>query len=279
MNTLRDHQYKKRFGQNFLNDRSVCRRIVDEIPRERINTVMEIGPGLGILTGELLDSGYEVIALEIDQDLCDHLSDLFSQRLGSDLQLHNMDGMRYLNEIKSNSIPFIVSNLPFNISSELIGFLLDRIDLASGSKALDGGIIMFQKEFAKRLVAPPGNKSYGRLSVMFQTKMDYRTLFEVSRYNFKPVPKVDAMVIGFEQKRDPITIPSNDLLFRKLVNVAFMNRRKKLKNSILPPPLNLDVNPTSLVNLLDSNGLSGRRPDSLAPEEFVELSNSLNALQ
>lgn len=266
---------RKSLGQHFLRDRDICRRIVNNIPIQKGAMVTEIGPGMGALTEELLHQGYKVKALELDPDLVSHLEIRFKDQIGSFLQIENIDAIKALKQGGFPSDQFIISNLPYNISSSLLGFLLDSVDLSHGTSGFKGAMIMFQKEFGNRLVAVPGGKDYGKISVMFHLKMDYKVLFQVPKDRFYPQPKVDGIVILFSPKVHPEVIPKDNKFLRTLVTTAFINRRKKLKNSILPGSLDLDLDVDVIRSILKEMNIIDERPERLSPSDFVELSNKV----
>ncbi|MBN1389171.1 MAG: ribosomal RNA small subunit methyltransferase A [Candidatus Thermoplasmatota archaeon] len=265
----------RKHGQNFLTDTSVCRRIVQNINARKGTTILEIGPGLGILTGELLKAGYSVKALEIDEELVGHLVEKFREGTGHGLEVVNTDAVKFMVQKGLKEEPYLVSNLPYNLSSSLMGLLLDSTDLLLSKKGFTEAIIMFQKEFGERLVARPGSKTYGKISVMFDIKMEHEVLFKVPKDKFYPQPKVDGIVVRFRPREDPECIPLDDTVLKNLVTVAFMNRRKMLKNSIQPSSLSLDLKESAILEVLDSFSLSERRPETVTPCEMVELSNRL----
>ncbi|MGA1819537.1 MAG: 16S rRNA (adenine(1518)-N(6)/adenine(1519)-N(6))-dimethyltransferase RsmA [Thermoplasmatota archaeon] len=263
----------KRHGQNFLKDVSVCKQIVKNIRIENGSRVVEIGPGLGILTNELLQAGFRVKAVEIDADLVDYLQNRFENVEKDRIEIVNQDAVRLIREGGLGDNPYIVSNLPYNISSSLMGELLDSIDLSKGTRGFSEAIIMFQREFGERLVAGPGSKTYGKISAMFSLKMEHEVLFKVSRTKFFPQPKVDGIVLRFRPNREPSCIPSDDSVLRKVLTVAFINRRKMLRNSLNPHSIDVDISDDEMLGILESRGISDRRPETLGPCDFVELSN------
>ena len=265
----------KKHGQNFLNDPSICKRIAEEVNLDPGSEVLEIGPGLGILTVALLKAGYRVKALEIDPNLVELLRSKYFSEYGELLEIIEVDALRYLSEKDSTTIDCIVSNLPYNISSSFMGHLLDSVKISGGKERFSQAIIMFQKEFGERLVARFENKKYGKISVMFQLKMDYDVLFKVPRKKFYPQPKVDGIVIKFRPKKAMTYTVRDENVLRNLVTVSFMNRRKMLKNSLNPRSLDLDISDGKIMEVLAIMDLSWKRPETVEPVGFVELSNRL----
>ena len=266
---------KKKFGQNFLKDISICRMMVQNISASKGSQIVEIGPGLGILTGEILKRGYKVKALEIDGDLVGFLREKFREEKDDVLELLQVDAVKLITMGGLEGEPYMVSNLPYNISSSLMGELLDSTDLLLSKKCFTEAVFMFQKEFGERLVSGPGRKTYGKISVMFNVKMEHEVLFTVPKEKFHPQPKVDGMVIRFRPKKDPQCIPMDDALLGRLLTVIFMNRRKMIRNSVQPSSLGLDIDEGSVLETIDLMGISERRPETIEPCEFVELSNRL----
>jgi 16S rRNA (adenine1518-N6/adenine1519-N6)-dimethyltransferase len=263
---------KKRYGQHFLNDRSICRKIVSSIPDNVGKNIIEIGPGSGVLTNELLSNGYNVIAIEIDRDLIGPLEKRFKDQIGKSLLLINEDCINFIKRYKEK-LPYIISNLPYNISTDLIVTLLDRIQLDSENDMISGGTIMFQKEFGERITAEHGNKKYGRISIYFQMKMEFNRLFDVPRDVFYPIPKVDSIVINFKQKQENVVHPINEELFKRIVDISFMNRRKMLKNTLSPGSLGIEMTDMEFQNLLKEHQWYDCRPEDFSPKDFADMAD------
>jgi len=252
---------KKRFGQNFLNNDSYLNRIVAALAIFKHDHLIEIGPGLGALTKKLLPHCQRLDAIEIDRDLVQHLQSLKEQN--QNLYIHQADVLQFDFGLIKQQCPLrIVGNLPYNISTPLLFYLLrfyhDIQDLH----------FMLQREVAERIVALPGSKTYGRLSVMLQYHYQPQILFHVPAHAFTPQPKVTSSFI----KLLPFTREKhaqNPELFAKLVNLVFTQRRKMLKNSLATM-----IPPERLRNLNISLTI---RPEELAVEEFVELSNIMSS--
>lgn len=263
---------KKKFGQHFLNDKSICRQMVNSIPDNVGKNIIEIGPGSGLLTSELLSNGYDVIAVEIDRDFISPLETKFKHKIGESLFLYNEDIIHFIKRY-NGKLPFIISNLPYNISTDLIGTLLDRIELDSEKEMLTGGTIMFQKEFGERITAIHGNKKYGRISIYFQMKMEFNRLFDVPREVFYPIPKVDSIVINFNQKLENKIDPINEKIFRRIVDISFMNRRKMLKNTLSPEALGIKMTDMEFQKLLKEHKWHDRRPEDFSPKDFADMAD------
>jgi 16S rRNA (adenine1518-N6/adenine1519-N6)-dimethyltransferase len=210
------HISKKRFGQHFLIDRSILRRIVQFSNVTPADTVVEIGPGAGALTTELATVARRLIAIEIDRDLITPLR----ASAQSNVEIVEGDAL----EVKWPAGEFqIVGNLPYNVATPLIKRFIEHRDHISAVT------VMVQKEVAERLSAKPSTRDYGPLSVLVQYYATVKYGFTVPPGAFKPRPKVDSAVIRFEWKRD---IPAAKG-FTDFVQHAFASRRKKLVNNLL----------------------------------------------
>jgi 16S rRNA (adenine1518-N6/adenine1519-N6)-dimethyltransferase len=265
----------KTYGQNFLIDNTIADRIVNEIPKKELKNILEVGPGLGVLTLKLLEMGANIKAVEKDPILSKQLEKSFSREIPEKLRIWQNDILDLFKEMLLDN-PFIVSNLPFNISSKFTGKLLDVVEFKKCRKySFSGAIIMFQHEFARRLISDHGSKEYGRITVMFRSKMNFKEILDVPRNAFYPIPKVDGKVIYFEPKKEFNHIPRNEEMFSKLVNVVFLNRRKKMKNSVNPRSIGIELDMDDIKWLLEDMDIANRRPEELPPETFIELSNQL----
>ncbi len=218
------YQTKKRFGQHFLHDRTVIDRIITTAQLGPQQRVVEIGPGLGVLTDELLPRAAQVEVMEIDRDLIARLETRKDPRL----VVHSGDVLKLPWRDFLNQPPYVlVANLPYNISSQVVFRLIEHRDLFQQM------VLMFQREVGERLVAAPGGKDYGILSVLCQLWFDVQKITLVKPGAFSPPPKVDSIVLNFQPlptSRVPLT---DEVLFKKLVKGAFTQRRKTLRNSLL----------------------------------------------
>lgn len=254
------HRARKRFGQNFLQDEGIIRRIVAAVPPENNDTLLEIGPGQGALTAPLLDSREAVTAVEVDRDLAAHLRLRFSHHPG--FQLINDDILRTnIDTLADGGSLTVVGNLPYNISTPLIFHLLER-----GSR-IRRMVFMLQMEVVDRMCAAPGQEGYGRLSVMVQYYCQVEKLFLVPPTAFRPVPKVWSAVVSLEPHTSlPVTALDPEL-FATVVRDAFNQRRKTLRNS--------------LKHLIDGEtlqhlGIDDKlRPEALSTGDYVSISNAL----
>lgn len=217
------HKARKRFGQNFLHDASVVARLIDAIDPRPGQALIEIGPGQAALTGALIERAGHIRAIEIDRDLAVRLRERFSV---AQLTLIEADALHVdWSELLATPLR-IVGNLPYNISTPLL------FALAPIAEHVIDQHFMLQKEVVDRMVAPPGGKVYGRLSVMLQFRYRLSKLFDVPRGAFTPAPKVTSSVVRM-QPLSAAELPDVDAgLFARTVALAFGQRRKTLRNSL-----------------------------------------------
>jgi len=254
-----NHRPRKRFGQNFLHDRGIIQRIVQAIAPQRGDNLVEIGPGQGAITKELLPLLGRMHAIELDRDLVGPLADRCAV-LG-DLRLHNTDALKFdFSSLAEPGRPLrVVGNLPYNISTPLLFHLLDQ---AAHIRDMH---FMLQKEVVERMAAEPGGKSYGRLSVMLQARSRVTPLFNIGPGAFTPPPKVDSAFVRLQPwDPSPYTIAVWPV-FSLLVARAFSQRRKTLRNS-LRESLSAEA--------IEFAGIDpGSRAERLSVADFVTLAN------
>jgi 16S rRNA (adenine1518-N6/adenine1519-N6)-dimethyltransferase len=251
---------KKSLGQVFLTTDWPVVRMVEKLKALKIERVMEIGPGNGILTRELVKHGFEITAVEKDDRFAEKMTDYAREVTGdSSLTIVNEDVLRYDWEAwitASKSRSAVIGNIPYNISTPIM-----LRGLASFG-SLHAMMFMTQLEFAARVAARHDNKDYGSLSVFAQLRAEISLEFQVPRTAFHPVPKVDSAVVLMTPKREKFT---EELLkqVESLTRLAFMQRRKKLRNSIKSAIEGIEeaLIPIDLE----------RRADNLSPAEFMEL--------
>ncbi len=265
---LRDYggRPKKSLGQVFLIERSVQGKILEMAELSPEDTVVEIGPGTGTLTRELLSRVKRLIALEIDLALASFLRG--SMASPPNFNLLCADALRFDYERASARLgtPLkIVGNLPYVISGPLIITFLEQ------RKAFSLLILMVQKEVAQRLTAPPGTRQYGTLSVLCRAAFDLRLERHVSRNCFYPVPKVDSALIRLVPK-ESVPFPTGaEQIFRQVVRTAFSKRRKTLLNALRSWPYG-DRGRRAVRELLENCGIDPhRRPETLLPEEYARI--------
>ena len=252
---MSNHQVraKKHLGQHFLTDESVAQDIADTLTFNDYNKVLEIGPGMGVLTKYLLKKPIQTHVIEIDTESVEYLK---ANYLNLADRVHEKDFLKYdLTEIFQNEPFAIIGNFPYNISSQIVFKTLemrDQIPEFSG---------MFQKEVAQRICSKEGSKVYGILSVLTQAFYSAEYLFTVPPQVFVPPPKVDSGVLRLTRKAN-YTLNCNEELFFKVVKTAFQQRRKTLRNSL--KTLNLSDN-------LREDVIFGKRPEQLSVMEFIKL--------
>jgi 16S rRNA (adenine1518-N6/adenine1519-N6)-dimethyltransferase len=260
-----NHRPRKRFGQNFLHDPGIIQRIVQAIAPRPGDNLVEIGPGQGAITTELLSLVGRMHAIELDRDLVGPLAQRCAP-LG-ELTIHSTDALKFdFATLADPGHPLrVVGNLPYNISTPLLFHLLDQ---ATEIKDMH---FMLQKEVVERMAAAPGSKSYGRLSVMLQARARVSSLFHIGPGAFNPPPKVDSAFVRLQPWETPPYRIDDWEVFGRVVAQAFSQRRKTLRNS--------------LRQLLDEGtiiaaGLEpGCRPEQLSVDDFATLSNLVAAQQ
>jgi len=263
-NNESQHRARKRFGQNFLVDHGVIREIVRAIHPRPDDQLVEIGPGKGAITALLADSCNHLSVIELDRDLVPWLKVKFEKH--PDFRLFQADALSFdFAQIAPKDTPLrIVGNLPYNISTPLIFHLL------SYSHQVADMHFMLQKEVVKRMAAQPGDSAYGRLGIMVQYYCAVENLFEVPPTAFDPAPKVDSAIVRLTPYKT-LPFPADNIkMFERLVNVAFQQRRKTLRNALK------QMIPTEIIDSLPVD--AGARAETLTLQTFVELSNLLNKL-
>ncbi len=243
---------KKHLGQHFLTDTDTANRIADALVCSNGGTVIEVGPGMGVLTGRLLERfGERLHVVEIDTESVEYLSKKFASlvpRIISD------DFLRTdLSKLSDGSIS-VIGNFPYNISSQILFHILDYREHVT---EITG---MFQKEVAIRLTSGPGNRDYGILSVLMGAFYHSEYLFSVPPHVFDPPPKVNSGVIRFI-RREGIVLPCSPVTFRKIVKMAFNQRRKTLRNALS----------AVWCEEMEASGLGGQRAEQLTVDQFWEL--------
>jgi 16S rRNA (adenine1518-N6/adenine1519-N6)-dimethyltransferase len=260
---------RKSLGQNFLVDVNIQERIALAAELTLDDVVVEIGPGLGALTGHLLERAKQVLALERDIDLATILET--ELKAVPSLKVIQGDALDYRFKAAATEAGrslVVVGNLPYVITSPLIFAMLAA---AQGGQVIDRAVLMVQKEFAQRMVAPPGNKTYGRLSVMVQQAADVEILFHVGAGAFLPPPTVSSTVVRLRPRAQPLAQLGTYFVFERIVREAFSGRRKMLRRSLEPafgaPALHL---------AFEQAGIEGtRRAEELSVADFDRLAQAL----
>lgn len=255
------HRARKRFGQNFLTDDHVVARIVAAIHPQADDHLVEIGPGLGVLTQALLPHVAAMDAIELDRDIIPKLARQCRDR--GQLTIHSADALKFdFATLAADGRKLrIVGNLPYNISTPLMFHLLAKRELIADMH------FMLQKEVVDRLAATPGGKDYGRLSVMMQYHCRVEALFDVPPEAFTPAPKVTSAVVRLLPYHEaPVAVTDADLL-DQVVTQAFSQRRKTLRNTLKP---------LLSAERMEQLGIDpGRRAETLSLAEFATLANAV----
>ena len=266
---------KKQLGQNFLAEPSTARMIIERAGITSEDTVLEIGSGLGALTIPAAARANRVIAVETDRQIADLLKTELLTAGASNVEIVRdsilkVDIARLVADEKHRIV--VIGNLPYNISSQIL------VQLINAQAVIRRAVVMFQKELAERLVALPGNKSYGRITVMLAYCAKIRPMATIKARMFHPRPKVDSEVVEI-RFREKIEQPANDsVLLHQVIKAAFGKRRKTLKNALNQSQLGIDA-PTA-EKALESAGIDPiRRAETLSVAEFVKLSNAIGAFR
>jgi len=266
---------KKQWGQNFLIDPSTAEMIISRAQLSARDVVLEIGAGLGALTIPVARVVKQVLAVERDRQLSQLLkTELLANQI-SNVTILREDILKVDIEELTTQIDrkfMVVGNLPYNISSQVLLMLIHN------RNAISRGVFMFQKELAQRLTAEPGNKAYGRITVMLKYCSDVRTIATVKAAQFFPPPKVDSQVLEIKLKaRGVYSNPEDEKMLFRVIKAAFGNRRKTLKNSLTASGLQLGPQ-EALKALIRADIDPARRAETLAVKEFIALTQSLRAV-
>ncbi|MGO9147604.1 MAG: 16S rRNA (adenine(1518)-N(6)/adenine(1519)-N(6))-dimethyltransferase RsmA [Desulfomonilia bacterium] len=252
---------KRSLGQNFLKNVGIAEKMASLAGIGSQDTVVEVGPGRGMLTRVLLKHASYVIAIEKDDHLYEGLLDAFNNSDGIEL-IHQDILESDLGQIIPDRAK-IVANLPYNIATQLIIRLVDQ------AHRIDSVVVMLQKEVAQRICAHVGDKAYSYLSVVVAAGFDASPGFLVGPNNFFPKPKVDSLVIKLSPKMSPMP-PADTEVFRSVVACAFGQRRKTLKNTLARLP---DMDEDTLDKLAEYTGIHlGSRPQDITPEQYYLFS-------
>lgn len=244
---------KKHLGQHFLRDENIAQKIADSLSLKNYDNVLEIGPGMGVLTKYLLDKKITTHVIEIDKESVAYLKSNFLTLADRVIE---EDFLKYDLNCIFNDQPFaIIGNYPYNISSQIV---FKTIEMRDQVPEFSG---MFQKEVAQRICEKKGSKSYGILSVLVQAFYNAEYLFTVPPHVFNPPPKVDSGVLILKRKVN-YKLACDEKLFFKVVKSAFNQRRKTLRNSL--KVFNLTDN-------LKANSIFDLRPEQISVEDFINL--------
>lgn len=247
---------KKHLGQHFLKNEAIAKDIAEALQPGDYNQVVEIGPGMGVLTQFLLNGDNEVYVVELDTESVSYLKGHFDMRYdhiieGDFLKLNLQD------TFKENIA--VIGNFPYNISSQIVFKVLENRDMIPQMAG------MFQKEVAERIVAGPGSKTYGIISVLTAAYYEREYLFTVDKEEFNPPPKVQSGVIRLVRKEN-YTLPCDEKMFKTVVKTAFNQRRKTLRNALKP---------LGIPEELKESKLLSKRAEQLGLEDFIYLTKTL----
>lgn len=252
---------KKHLGQHFLNDENIAKKISDTLSLKGYNKVLEIGPGMGVLTKYLLEKSIETYVIEIDTESVKYLNTHYPKLQN---RIISKDFLKYdLKEIFIDEPFAIIGNFPYNISSQIVFKILEmrrQVPEFSG---------MFQKEVAERICEKKGSKTYGILSVLVQAFYETEYLFTVSENVFTPPPKVKSGVLKLTRK-DNFRLECDEKLFFSVVKTAFNQRRKTLRNSL--KSLNIPDNKKG-------EKIFDLRPEQLSVEDFIEITKMVKPIE
>ncbi len=248
---------KKSLGQHFLTDLSIAQAIADTLDNYKGMPILEVGPGMGVLTQYLIANGHDLTVVELDSESVEYLNKNFPEL---EKRILEKDFLKLnLGELFPDEF-CVIGNYPYNISSQIFFKVLDykdQIPCCSG---------MIQKEVAERMAAPPGSKTYGILSVLMQAWYEIEYLFTVPEHVFNPPPKVKSAVI--RMTRNQVTqLGCDERLFKNIVKTAFNQRRKTMRNSL-----------RGLVGKdceVLTNPIFDERPERLSVQQFIDLTNLL----
>ncbi|WP_396212790.1 16S rRNA (adenine(1518)-N(6)/adenine(1519)-N(6))-dimethyltransferase RsmA [Flavobacterium sp.] len=250
---------KKHLGQHFLKDESVAKNIADTLNLAGYENVLEIGPGMGVLTKYLLEKPITTYVVEIDTESVDYLNENYPKLKD---KIIAKDFLKYnINEIFEGKQFAIIGNFPYNISTQIV---FRTLEYRSQIPEFSG---MFQKEVAERICSKKGSKVYGILSVLAQAFYDAEYLFTVDENVFNPPPKVKSGVLRLRRKEN-YELPCSEKLLFTVVKTAFQQRRKTMRNSL--KTLNLSDN-------LREDTIFDLRPEQLSVEQFIELTQKIEA--
>ena len=247
---------KKKFGQNFLNDNSIATQIVSFLSAEKTNNIIEVGPGMGILTKEILKiDNLNKKFIELDKECCDYLLNNFSE---IEKDLINVDFLK-LDIKKFNPPVSIIGNFPYNISSQILFKIFENKEIIYEM------IGMFQYEVAERICSNKGTKKYGILSVLIQAFFSVELLMKIKPESFNPPPKVNSAVIRIKKVRDKIDC--DEILFKQIIKSAFNQRRKTLRNSLKS---------FKKIENIKEHSIFDKRAEELDVDDYIFLTNLLS---
>ncbi|MBQ9018796.1 MAG: ribosomal RNA small subunit methyltransferase A [Bacilli bacterium] len=260
-----DVKFKKKFGQNFLKDINIVKRIVDVSGVSNDSLVIEVGPGGAIMTKELAMRAKNVLAYEIDDDLLDELSKKLEGFDNVDILFQDFLLANLEEDVKNynyNSLYF-TSNVPYYITTPIL------LKIISSGLKFNKVVMMVQKEVGDRFTTKPGNREYGSITVLLNYFYNVKKEFYVSKKQFIPEPNVDSVVVSFTEKEDKLELKDFNF-FEKILRDSFQFKRKNIKNNLKNYDLKI------VEDILNKHGFDlNSRAEMLGVEVFVDLANSL----
>lgn len=270
--TKHGFRFTKSLGQNFLKDENVVDRIVDSAHLSKEDVVLEIGPGIGVMTDKMAEQAGKVVAVEIDSKLIPILDETLAHHdnvvvVNSDILKTDLEVLRQA--YFSHRRPKIIANLPYYITTPIIMMFLESgFDFESMT-------VMMQKEVADRIIAPPGGKTYGALSVMVQYHTQVERVLEVPKGAFVPEPGVQSVVLRLSRHEEPIVSVASQGMFSRTVKGAFSTRRKTLLNALSNEFPKEQVREALALAEVDP----GLRAEKLDIKAFADLANAFNTIE
>ena len=250
---------KKHLGQHFLKDEEVAKNIADTLLLNGYKDILEIGPGMGVLTKYLLEKPVTTYVVEIDNESVDYLNEHYPKLHG---KIIAKDFLKYdINEVFEGKQFAIIGNFPYNISTQIV---FKALELRNQIPEFSG---MFQKEVAQRICEKKGTKAYGILSVLVQAFYTAEYLFTVDEHVFIPPPKVKSGVLRLTRKED-YSLPCSEKMFFRVVKTGFQQRRKTLRNSLKSMELSDELRQDKIFDL---------RPEQLSVEDFISITQKIEA--
>lgn len=248
---------KKHLGQHFLKDENIAYKIVEAIDYSSIETLLEVGPGTGVLTKYLIEKeGFDFYALDVDEESVSYLKKKYPEFQSKFL----LQDFLKINLSMYSGVIGVIGNFPYNISSQLFFKILDHRD------KVDEVVCMIQKEVADRIASKEGNKTYGILSVLLQAFYDIEYCFTVPPHVFNPPPKVQSGVIRLKRNKTS-ELGCDEKLFKSIVKAAFGKRRKTLRNALKDLTLHIEDTSDEVFN---------KRAEQLTVAQFVDLTNKIS---
>ena len=265
-------KFSKLLGQNFIIDDSICPQMAENLSENKNSGVIEIGPGIGVLTVQLAERFKKVVSVEIDKRLIPILKETTAEF--ANVKIINADVLKtdlkkiIETEFKDFNEINICANLPYYITSEIIMYILENEEININSL-----VLMLQKEAAERICAQPGTRQSGAISLAVRYYGEPEVLFSVNKECFTPMPKVDSRVIKINLKKSNSKIVKNKAKFFRVVKLAFLQRRKNILNSLSS---GIGKNKDEVKNILNSVGINPNfRAEQLHFEDFLKISDLL----